>query len=110
MQALRHLMVFLMVLMLAMPVLSHAAMSADCHEPTRPMHTAAMQTTVIHSDVHGTGDLCCIAATCQICAPGQAVAAFAFASPVLRSHFPIGLVRLAPARSPEPADQPPRRA
>lgn len=110
MQALRHLVALLMVLILAMPVLSHAAMSPDCHEPTRPVQTAMMQTAMIHSDMHGTGDFCCIAATCQICAPGQAVTAFASASPVLRSHYPIGLVRLAPARSPEPADQPPRLA
>lgn len=110
MQALRHLMAFLMVLMLAMPVLSHAAMSPDCHEPTRPMQTAMMQTALIHSDLDATGGSCGIAATCQICAPGQAVTAFALASPVLRSHYPIGLAAFAPARSPESPDQPPRRA
>lgn len=109
MQALRHLMVFLMVLALATPALSHAVLSADCHEPSPATQTVITQTAVSHSETPTSGDLCCIAATCQICAPGQAMAAFEYAAPVRRSQYPISLAQVGPALSPEPAEQPPRR-
>lgn len=104
MQALRQFMVILMVLVLATPAPGHSATGADCHGASH-----ATQTDMIHKHMPAPGDLCCIAASCQICAPGQAGTAFAFAPCLIASHFTVGRIEDGPTLSPEPAEQPPRQ-
>ena len=105
MQTLRQFMVILMVLVLALPALGHSAVGADCHGAS---HTT--QTDMVHKHMPTPGDLCCLAASCQICAPGQAGTTFAFAPCLVASHFAVGRGEAGPTASPEPADQPPRQS